>query len=141
MNTLGTLIPPDEPFGIILPTRNKVIRYSTFCISYLFATPEYGNHATTALVLNDNVFLILNGDHRNNYSANSGTLEQALKYFLSHLDQANDLSEHLQAVGLVPNDPFDISTLCKDVLGSTYEDFCNRVREFTVNKENTDDSQ
>lgn len=66
-------------------------------INYLPESGHYGQ-PTTAIILEEYVHLILNGDHREGLS---GTLEEALQYFAENVRQANPLSDHNE---LIQND-------------------------------------
>ncbi|MEY8802157.1 hypothetical protein AB9K35_17910 [Leisingera sp. XS_AS12] len=74
---------------------NTVLDQGKYHVSYDSSTSGYGCQ-TTALVFGDSVFFVLNGDHREGYAAACGTggKQGALDYFIAHLDDANQMSEH-----------------------------------------------
>jgi hypothetical protein len=61
---------------------------------------------TTAIVFNGSLFFILNGDHREELLAlvDQGVLvDKVIDYFIAHLAEANDWSEHTYAARTVPD--------------------------------------
>lgn len=80
-----------------------------FHISYCASSRDYGSD-TTALVLADNVFFILNGNHAAELlnSAKARGLAGCVTYFIEHVKQANHHSEHRMAV-LLDDDPFHLN--------------------------------
>lgn len=73
---------------------NGTINFDHFHISFNPSSSNYGC-ITTALVLENHIFLILNGNHVDDLvdAAQSG-IHGALKYFIQHISEANNLSEH-----------------------------------------------
>ena len=86
-------------------------------ISYNSHTAGYGC-ITTAIVLQDRVFFILNGDHRQPlYEALENTgLEGVIDYFIENISIANRLSEHRIVLGEYA-DEFSIAKTALEVLG------------------------
>jgi len=82
-------------------TPNSIRSYDGFHISYCCDETNYGCH-TTALVVRDYVFLVLNGCHVNEFAqaAAEGGLEGCVALFTDLIAHANPYSEHLSAVGL-----------------------------------------
>ena len=78
---------------IIVP--NKVTQQTKqFHISYNDRDIKHYGGVTTALYINEtNQFLILNGDHTEDYNKQK-TFKDCLKYFYNNIDQANNNSEH-----------------------------------------------
>lgn len=94
------------------PITNEVAPNSTlskkdYHISYNPSAAHYGTN-TTAIILDDRVFLILSGDHRNGLSTEGSDIGTCLDYFISNIHLANPFSEHLMAVGL-KKDPFKLA--------------------------------
>ena len=91
----------------------------SFHLSYLPYTGDYGSD-TTALVLDNNVFLILNGDHKKELLTMAQTqgLAGCIKYFTTHITEANQRSEHRMAV-LLDEDPFGLNKTVQDLLEPT----------------------
>jgi len=82
------------PEGIPITVYNDCIQGDGFHVSYNPRSVDYGS-PTTALVYNDNVFLVLNGNHLKNYAEILGQgFSACFDYFMDHLDRANKLSEH-----------------------------------------------
>lgn len=81
-------------FDVLSP--NEVLKHSGFHISYLENSLDYGC-PTTALVLNNTVFLILNGDHRQAYKDISNIegceLQQSFDYFIAHIVDAHKMGD------------------------------------------------
>jgi len=90
---------------------------STVHVSYNPRSDGYGSD-TTAIVLSERVFFVLNGDHAKalcNVAEKSGA-QGCADYFVEHIAQANKLSEHLMATG-VSNDPFALMPTTFEILG------------------------
>lgn len=85
-------------------------------ISYARYLSYYGSD-TTALVIKQRVFLILNGDHSQQMgeAAKKG-IHSVFDYFIEHIEEANPLSEHLSAASLV-DDPFNLSISFIEIFG------------------------
>lgn len=96
---------------------NQVAKFTGYHISHNNYESHYGGE-TTAFVLKDSVFLILNGDHRQSLldiSKEKG-LDGCLDYFNEHIEQANKLSEHKQLIGVV-DDVFNLKKEALEVIG------------------------
>lgn len=76
-------------------TPNEVMDLGEYHLSYNPFSADYGSR-TTALVLANTVFLILDGDHRTQMAgaADTSGLQGCFDYFLENLDCANHNSEH-----------------------------------------------
>lgn len=86
-------------------------------VSYNPRSGDYGSD-TTAIVLRERVFFVLNGDHAETLckiGENNG-VHGCVDYFVEHIAQANKLSEHLMATG-VSNDPFALMPTALEILG------------------------
>lgn len=86
-------------------------------ISYNPSSAGYGCD-TTAIVLRERVFFVLNGDHA---GALCSAVEQhgvsgCVEYFVQNISQANGRSEHLMATGLA-QDLFGLMPTTIEVLG------------------------
>lgn len=101
---------------------NMTRSYANFYISYARYLPHYGCD-TTALVLGDRVFFILNGNHANEMKnlAEEKGIGGVIEYFITNINQANSWSEHKMAVGLSP-DPFGLHDTALKILGQTIID-------------------
>ncbi|MGP1715621.1 MAG: hypothetical protein ACTS9Y_00450 [Methylophilus sp.] len=81
---------------------NVTLSFTGYHLSYNAYSANYGC-ATTALVLNGHIFLVLNGDHslalKDTCDANG--LQGGLDYFLANIDEANRLGEHLEIAGVI----------------------------------------
>jgi hypothetical protein len=65
-----------------------------FCISYCTDTGFYGSDTTAIVVGEQEAFLILNGDHREQLFALIGNgLEDCLLYYLANKDQWNSYTD------------------------------------------------
>lgn len=89
---------------------------TTFHLSYKSSCSDYGSD-TTAIVLRNNVFFILNGDHKEALLALAETegLPACMQYFIEHIAQANPLSEHRMAV-LLDADMFGLNKTVSELL-------------------------
>ncbi|MFK4136300.1 hypothetical protein ACI2KR_29065 [Pseudomonas luteola] len=86
-------------------------------ISYNPFSAGYGCD-TTAIVLRERVFLVLNGDHAEalcEVAAEKGA-KGCADYFVQNIARANNLSEHLMATGL-RNDRFALMPTTLEILG------------------------
>jgi hypothetical protein len=74
---------------------NTVADFKSYHISYNSNPANYGCR-TTALVMKNNVFFILNGDHKDAMleASEENGLQGCFDYFLRNLDKANGMSEH-----------------------------------------------
>lgn len=96
---------------------NMTRSFDGFHISYARYLPHYGCD-TTALVLNDRVFLILNGYHADDMvnAAVERGIQGCIDIFIDRIQQANNLSEHDMAVGLAA-DPFELYQTTVELIG------------------------
>jgi len=101
--------------GELAPNRART--FDGFHVSYNAHTLYYDSD-TTALVLRDRVFLVLNGNHTAEMldAATRDGLAGALRVFMDRLSLANPLSEHRMALGLC-DDPFELQPTMVEVLG------------------------
>lgn len=95
---------------------NTVLDRSGYHISHNASSAAYGCQ-TTALVLKNTVFLVLNGDHREALcdASSAGGLQACFDYFLEHLESANHMSEHHFI--LQGNNVFSTTSNAEDFLG------------------------
>jgi hypothetical protein len=96
---------------------NRVRTFDGFHVSYNAHTFFYDSD-TTALVLRDRLFLVLNGDHSSEMldAASRDGLPYALRVFMDRLDVANQLSEHRMALGFC-DDPFELQPTMLEAIG------------------------
>ena len=96
---------------------NMTHSFEGFHISYARNLAHYGCD-TTALVLDGRVFFILNGDHADDLSeaASIFGVEGCVNLFIDRIARANQLSEHLMAVGLKA-DPFGLYPTTLEIIG------------------------
>ncbi|WP_342632762.1 hypothetical protein [Marinobacter alkaliphilus] len=104
------------------PVTNELMPNATQCfdgyyISYARELSHYGSD-TTAIVIGERVFFLLNGDHSSDLlrAAGRGGLQACIELFIDRIEQANSLSEHLMAVGL-KSDPFHLQKTLRDAVG------------------------
>lgn len=90
---------------------NEVDNRGRWHLSYNPSVQGYGC-VTTALVFDNRVFFVLNGDHRKAWGE-AADLEGALDYFIEHHQQVSDMSEHRMALGLA-HDEFSLMPTLKD---------------------------
>lgn len=93
-------------------------------VSYNPRSSGYGSD-TTATVLSERVFFVLNGDHAEALceAAEKSGAQGCADYFVEHIAQANKRSEHLMATG-VSNDPFALMPTTVEILG---QESVNRI--------------
>jgi hypothetical protein len=105
-------------------TVNSVADFEDFHLSYNPSSVDYGSD-TTAFVVKQSLFLILNGDHKAGMhaAAETGGVIGALDYYISNIDQANFRSSHKTAVYGDPH--FSDDKIALDVFG---EDGVARLR-------------
>jgi hypothetical protein len=86
-------------------------------ISFNPSSVDYGSK-TTAIVLQQRVFFVLNGDHRAalTEAAHNAGAQGCIDYFIEKIAQANPLSEHRMVIGEVA-DPFEVTPTAIAVLG------------------------
>lgn len=96
---------------------NMTASFAGFHISHNASIAHYGSE-TTALVLRERVFFILNGNHSEELvkEARASGVAGCIRYFAEHIDQANRCSEHLMAVGLT-SDPFELCPTAQEIIG------------------------
>lgn len=103
--------PPVMMCGMNVAGINEVDQRGRWHLSYNPSVQGYGC-VTTALVLDNRVFFVLNGDHRKAWGE-AADLEGALDYFIEHHQQVSDMSEHRMALGLA-HDEFSLMPTLKD---------------------------
>lgn len=98
---------------------NVSIQYPGFHISYNSRHRDYGSD-TTALVLQDRVFFVLNGNHSEALvsAANANGIQGCIDVFIDNIARANGLSEHRMAVGIC-SDPFSLFPTTLDAIGQS----------------------
>ncbi|MFK4131955.1 hypothetical protein ACI2KR_06625 [Pseudomonas luteola] len=91
--------------------------FGDFSISYNPRSSGYGC-PTTAIVLQERVFFVLNGNHAEPLcnAANNSGLQGAIDYFIENIAQANAFSEHPMAIGL-SRDQFGLFETALEVVG------------------------
>lgn len=93
---------------------NEVDNRGRWHLSYNPSVQGYGC-VTTALVFDNRVFFVLNGDHRKAWGE-AADLEGALDYFIEHHQQVSDMSEHRMALGFA-TDHFALMPTLADIAG------------------------
>jgi hypothetical protein len=80
-------------------TVNSVAGFKDFHLSYNPSSVDYGSD-TTAFVVKQSLFLILNGDHKvaMHAAAETGGVMGALNYFIDNVARANFRGSHKEAV-------------------------------------------
>lgn len=101
--------------NVIAPNMTRT--FTDFHISYNPSSADYGCD-TTALVLSDRVFFILNGDFSERFAeaSESKGLQGCIDLFIENIEKANRLSEHLMASGM-NSDPFELGRTAREMLG------------------------
>lgn len=96
---------------------NMILAEDNYHISFTDSNSAVYGDNTTAIVLQNRVFLILTGDHTEGLASAkaSNGLQGCIDYFIANIDQANPLSEHLMALGR--NDQFALYPTALEVLG------------------------
>lgn len=109
---------------------NSILSFDGFHISYNRSSRDYGCD-TTAIVVKGNLFLILNGDHKDELAncAESDGLTGTINYFIDNLNYANSRSEHNNIAGLL-EDPVDLKNFALKNIG---EDLTKRLITATKN--------
>ncbi len=100
---------------------NTIIDNGNFHISYNPQPIGYGTE-TTAIVLDNNVYLILNGDHTKELN-DVTQIDQAIDYFVNNIKVANKYSEHRMIIGL-QEDMFGLTKTALNVIG---QDNINKI--------------
>lgn len=93
---------------------NEVDQRGRWHLSYNPSVQGYGC-VTTALVFDNRVFFVLEGDHRKTWGEVTD-LAGALDYFIEHHQQISDMSEHRMALGLA-RDEFALMPTLADIAG------------------------
>lgn len=96
---------------------NMTRNFSGFHISYARYLSHYDSD-TTALVLQDRVFFVLNGFHANAMveAAEISGIQGCIDLFIERIDEANKLSEHRMAIGAA-EDPFELAPTTLELIG------------------------
>jgi hypothetical protein len=96
---------------------NLTLSFKAFHISYNPSSFGYGCH-TTAIVLQNHVYFVLNGDHRDALApiANESGIDGCIQYLIENLDQTNEKSEHYEVCG-ISKDVFGLTRVSLEVLG------------------------
>jgi len=100
-------------------TINSTAGFKDFHLSYNQSSADYGN-ATTAIVLKDRVFFVIDGDHRKALyeAAEVSGIQGCIEYFIANIAQANKLSEHHMVIG-VSKDVFNLNSTALEVIGQS----------------------
>lgn len=112
--------PPQSECGMNVAGSNEIDDRGRWYLSYNPSVTGYGC-VTTALVLGNRVFFILEGDHREAWgeAADFG-VECAMGYFMTQEACVSSFSEHRSALGLVA-DPFRLEeTITEIISGQTF---------------------
>jgi hypothetical protein len=93
--------------------------FDGFYVSHARHISHYGCE-TTALVLQDRVFFVLNGNHADAMvgAATQGGIHGCIDLFIDRIGQANRFSEHCMAAGVVA-DPFNLRQTTLDLIGQS----------------------
>ncbi|ARV43098.1 hypothetical protein ACRFV7_005234 [Klebsiella oxytoca] len=99
------------------PAPNMTRGFERFHISYNFSSAAYGCD-TTALVLDERVFFVLDGDHARDMTeaAKSHGIDGCVNVFIDRIESANRHSEHKMAIGLT-SDKFGLMPTALAVIG------------------------
>ena len=121
----------------VIPTMNitspnSTLDFKNFHLSYNSSEANYGCD-TTAIVLNGDVFLILNGCHKKELEEISSKdgLVGCLNYFIKNINLSNKLSEHHT---FIPNakDPFNLRERTISMIGQDMVDSINKASKSLV---------
>ncbi len=115
-------------------TINSTMDFDKFHLSYNPSSANYGSK-TTAIVLTQSVFFILNGNYKKELaeiSKNKG-LQGVIDFFIDNIDKANKLSEHSLLIEGA-NDAFNIKEMTLKAIG---QENINRIVNACENKPNT----
>lgn len=93
---------------------NTILDKGKFHISYNPSSSGYGT-ITTAIVLDNDVYLVLVGDHTKQLN-DIQDINQAIDYFVTNIKLAHSYSEHLMITGLV-KDPWNLTKTALKVIG------------------------
>ena len=109
--------------GDLLP--NETAMFKDFYLSYNNTDVSFYGSDTTAIVLKERVFFLLNGDHRQALltKAKQDGLQGCVDYFIANIALVNKISEHGMVIGISP-DRFDLLETALEVLG---QDNINRI--------------
>lgn len=115
---------------------NTILNRGDYHISYNASAANYGSE-TTAIVLKNTVFLVLNGDHKKALQdiSEEGGLQACFDYFLENIDSANGMSEHHPI--LKGDNTFNIAMWAEEFLGP---DNIERLRQAAEPSEDTCDA-
>lgn len=99
------------------PAPNMTRGFERFHISYNSSSAGYGCD-TTALVLDERVFFVLNGDHACDMTkaAAARGIDGCIDVFIDRIESASRHSEHKMAIGLT-NDEFGLMPTALAVIG------------------------
>lgn len=123
MNAADTALLFSHGFSVQrLPQTNEVLpnmtrNFTGFHISYAPHIAHYGG-ATTALVLQGRVFLILNGNHAADMvlAAERDGMQGCIGLFIERIQQANSYSDHRMASHTAA-DPFQLRPTMLEMIG------------------------
>lgn len=95
---------------------NVTRTFDGFHLSYDRSSRDYGCD-TTAFVIQGRLFLVLNGNHcAAMVSAAENGIQGVVDYFIEHIGQANERSEHRMAAG-IDTDPFALAPTMLKMVG------------------------
>jgi hypothetical protein len=100
-------------------TPNVSIRLTGYYLSYSSRTGDYGSD-TTAIILNNVVHLLLNGNHTHplwEISSEKG-IDGCIEYFANNINKANKISEHYQIIGKA-DDLFNLTPAAIKIIGQS----------------------
>ncbi len=98
-------------------TPNVTLDCDKFHISYNTSSREYG-YDTTAIVIEDRVFFILNGNHCIPLKNISNDISKCIDYFIDNIHNSSKFSEHLMVAG-IEDDVFSLQKTVLKVIGQT----------------------
>lgn len=98
-------------------TPNTTMRFDNFHLSYNASSADYGSD-TTAIVVLDRVFFVLNGDHRKELSQASSEngIQGCVDYMIKNIDKTNFRSELQMVIGL-QKDHFNLIQTAVEAMG------------------------
>lgn len=106
--------PPVMFLGQDVSGDNLIDARGRWHLSYNRNPAGYGTD-TTALVFDNRVYFILNGDHRKTWG-NAENIAQAVDHFMAQHESINGMSEHRMALGL-ESDVFALMPTVTEVVG------------------------
>jgi len=107
-------------------TPNSTVHFDGYYLSYNRRSSDYGCD-TTAIVVGGRVFLLLNGDHREELLSISNTdgLDGCLNYLINNINLSNKYSEINTLVGVDK----DVFGLVDTFLNHSNQDMLNKLTD------------